>query len=421
MKNTEIRTLPRMLSLVGSMVAVAGWCISGGLAAAAEIEFKPSLTISEEYNDNIFETVSNKRGEFITRVLPGFSSRYQAALWNWDVGYTFDFRNYARSSRGNEYNHDAAVRGGIVLVKDFMFLDVSESYHRVTTDVSRTAATESSLFLNQTDQNTAVISPYMLWRLGDNNTLKTGYRYTEVRYMGNGVETFEHGGTADFSHEFSPKFSLSTGYGFTYLESQPTRYTKHDLYGGLRYEYADRSFVFARAGNSWQQFRHDGNKDYVFWNAGITHDAGFAVATIETKVQTSIDPLSATTKETSYSGRIEKTLPRGMLGFSTSYSKFDNTQTTSTNQRRLTLNGTGRVELWEGLNANLAVTADRYFDATVSGFPYHLNAVTGLSYAFIRDLTLSLNYNFDTQRKGFASSSGAIVTNRVIVEVRKVF
>jgi hypothetical protein len=74
------------------------------------------------------------------------------------------------------------------------------------------------------------------------------------------------------------------------------------------------------------------------------------------------------------------------------------------------------------LTATLAATAERYYLTTVtSGFQYHLNATGGLGYTFSHDLTLSLNYTYDTQRHHLDNAAGAIETNRAVVEVRKTF
>jgi len=390
--------------------------------SAAEISFRPSLAISEEFTDNIFEVPTNKRNEFITRLQPGFSSRYQAPFWNWDMAYTFDYRRYERNNRGDEYTHNAALSGNLTLLNNYLFLDVSDTYRRVTLDVSRSAATESSLFLNQTDQNIAIISPFLLWRLRGDNTLKTGYRFGDTRYWNSaGIERQEQGAFADLNHEVTSNLSISADYAFTRLESVPAQYNKHDLSGGFRYVFAERSFIYGQIGNSWQHYNNGSDASYLFWNAGVTHDLGLVVATLETRVQTAIDPLAVSTRETNYSARFEKTLQRGMVGFSTSYAEFVNSQTDRTNQRRLSISGTGRYEVLQSLTANLGVTAERFYLNTGADFPYHLNASGGLEYAINKDLTLSLNYTYDARRSSLDSARGEIVTNRAIVEVKKTF
>ena len=58
----------------------------------------PSLTLSEEFNDNLFEASSGERSEFITRILPSVSATSQGAGLVWDMCYGPDCRNFARGS-----------------------------------------------------------------------------------------------------------------------------------------------------------------------------------------------------------------------------------------------------------------------------------------------------------------------------------
>lgn len=409
------------------LFSIATWtCCATALwrpavAEAADSEFKPYLAISEEFNDNIEEVPTNKRHEFITRVQPGASFRYLSPFWTWNGAYNFEYRNYARGSKGDEFNHNANLSGNITLLDNFIFLDVSDTYSRVTLDVTRNAATESSLFLNQTDQNTATISPYLLWHPGYKSTLKTGYRYTDIRYWGNGIERREQGAFAELNHEVTTKFSLSASYGFTHLESEPTQYNKHDISGGFRYEYADKSFVYGQVGNTWQLFNNGGSASYLFWNAGVTHDLGFAVATVETKVQTATDPLAVSTKETSYTGKIEKTLQRGTVGFSASYFEYLETQNDSGNRNKLTFSGNGRYEIMQDLTGNLSATFDKFSQQTSTAYPYRFTAVGGLSYALKNNLTLGLTYTYVTEWFDQTTTPGTKQINRAVVEVKKAF
>ena len=408
------------------VVAITFACLNNKPALAANIEFKPSIAISEEFTDNILEVAKNKRNEYITRVQPGFSSRYEAPLWNWDMGYNFDYQNYARNSRSNDYTHYAKLIGNISLLNNFLNLHLDDSYQRVTLDVARDVATESSLFLNQTDQNKATIFPYLIWRLGEKSSLKTGYSYTDIRYWGEGIERREHGAIADLNHEFTSQFSLTASYGFTHLESRPSQYNQHNISGGFRYEYADKSFIFGKVGNTWQQFKNGGSSSFIFWNAGITHDMGFAVATLESNVQTAVDPLSVSTKETSYIGKIEKKLQRGMIDFSVGYSEFIDSETNNGNRRKLAFSSFGSYEIMPSLTSSIGATFDHFYETINSGmtgtdFYYHLSATAGLGYTFYHDIKVSLNYIYDTKRNAIDNATDAIVTNRVALELRKTF
>ncbi len=390
--------------------------------SAADKSFKPFVSVSEEVTDNIYEQPTGKRTEYTTRLRPGATFSYLSPLWTWDAAYTFEFRNYARNSRGNDYSHEAALKGNIALVDKFLFLDLSETYHRVTLDVSRNSATESSLFLNQTDQNIATISPYMLWRLRGDSTLKTGYSFTDTRYWDSlGIDKQEHRGFADLNHKVTARFSLTSGYMFTRLESLSTRFNQHDVYGGFKYEYADKSFVFGQIGNTWQQFDFGHNVNYLFWNAGLTHDFRFAVATLETKVATTEDPLAVSTKETSYSGKLERELKRGLIGLSASYSEYANTITNLTDRRRLGFSATGRYEIMQDVTVNLGATGERFSRTIATDYPYRFTGVAGLSHTLKNELTVSLTYTYVINMYALDTTVGANQINKAVVEVKKAF
>jgi hypothetical protein len=413
--NRMSRTLLGVSFLFGCTLV----CMSAS-AFAADMEFKPFIAVSEEFNDNILETQTNRRDEFITRVQPGATFRYKAPLWNWDLAYSFDYLNYARGSKGDEYNHDAGLKGNISLIDNFFYLDVSDSYHRISLDITRDVTLENP-FLNQTDQNIATVSPYLLWRPSDKTTLKTGYRYIDTRYWGSGIEKREHGAFADLNHELTSRFSISADYAFSKSVTTDTNFDRHDISGGFRYNYADKSFIFGSIGNSWQSFSNGIDTSNLFWTAGITHDLGVAVATLDTRVQFSEDPLTNSTKETIYSGKIDKELKRGAMGFSSSYSEYVTTQTGVQDQRKLAFGATGRYELLPGLTGNLAATGERFSIRTPTDYPYRMTGTGGLSYAFNHDITLGLTYTYVIYLYGLDTTGGAKEINRAVVEVRKVF
>lgn len=420
-------TCPKQIIIGYSLIVVVFLSIGPVIgtprqACAAEMEFKPSLGVSEEINDNIYETASSKRAEYITRVQPGATLHYLTSFWSWDTAYTFDYRKYARHSRDDEYNHNANVQGKIALVDNFFYLDLSDTYQRVTLDVTRDVTTQSSLFISQTDQNIATLSPYLQWKLGEKSTLKTGYRYTDIRYWDSaGIDKLDHGAFADFSYELTPKLSLTTGYAFTRSKTATIRFDKHDVYGGFKYQYADKSFLFGKIGNSWQNFKNYNNVSYLFWDAGITHDFEIVTATLETIVQNTEDPLAVSTKETSYSLKLDKTQQRGAFGVSSTYSEYVNTQTETRNQRKLSFSGYWRHEVSQGLTGSLSATAERFYQDVSAGYPYHFIGSSGLSYAFNHDITLSLTYSYETNRYNIDSSAGGRDINRGIVEVKKIF
>lgn len=412
------------LPLICTLLCLAAG--SGGEALGAEFQFKPSLALSEELNDNIFETATDERTDFVTRVQPGLALGYRGGSVGMDLGYGFNYRYYARGSREDEKNHNLTLKGSAELAPNFLFIEISDTLSRVSLDVARDVTAESQ-FLNQTDQNRGIASSYLLWHLGEKSALKTGYRYSDTRYWSisgsrAGIDKSEHRGFAELSHKPLSRLSLSTGYSYSSVETEIVAYRQHDLSAGCRYEYAQNSFLFGGVGNSWQSFSDSRSASNLFWSAGVTHDFGLLVATVETKVQYTEDPLIVSLKETSYTGRLEKALEHGKTGFSGSYTEYDDTRGGGADRDKTAFSLYGNWEISQACTAGLSVTGDRVSGATVNqGLPYHLGGNVVVSYLFNYDITAALSYNYVDYRRELDSAAGAKQTNRVLFEVKKVF
>ncbi|UFS69106.1 TIGR03016 family PEP-CTERM system-associated outer membrane protein [Geomonas sp. RF6] len=411
----------------------AAW--SCGTALAAEFEFHPSLGLSEEYSDNILETSTGRKSDFVTRVLPGASLLYRSGSLSADARYTFEYRHFAKGWKEDEEVHTLALGGHAALFENFLFVDVSDSLSRRSLDVTRDTTTES-LFSDQTDENRATVSPYLLWRLAEKITLKTGYRYTDVRYWEasgatessgstSAIDRREHRGYADLTHELTARLSLNASYSYGSVNTDIADYTEHNVSGGARFEYADKCFVYGSIGNSWQDFDNGRDASNFFWNAGVTHDFVVFTGTLEGLVRYSDDPLTVSTKETRYSATLEKRMDSGTMGFSVVRSEFDAEETLSLaaeSDRKVTaINLFTRQELSSRLAVALALTGDKVTRDEGTGYPYHFSGSASVTYSFPYEISTALTYTHTEYRYEIEESAGGRQTNRVILDVRKVF
>src|SRR5512138_3431804 len=92
-------------------------------SAAAEFRLTPHLTVSEEYTDNIREFTAHRQEEFISRAQPGFSLVYNASRIDLNVPYSFDYRHYAKGTRGDEYTHSLAANGKLTVIENLFFIE----------------------------------------------------------------------------------------------------------------------------------------------------------------------------------------------------------------------------------------------------------------------------------------------------------
>jgi hypothetical protein len=411
-------------------------------AAAGEFTMKPTLSLSEEYNDNVDASAANRRTDYITHLQPGLALHYLSAGSVWDAAYNPEYIKFARGTKEDEFNHRGVLNGSAALIGNFLFLDLSDTLSRVSLDVARDV-TKDSVFVNQVDQNLATVSPYLMWRYAEKGSLKTGYSYTDVRYWNagssGGVDRRQQDATAELNYEIRPKLSLSAQYGFSSVQSQAAGYDSHSVSGGVKYQYADGSSFFGSLGNSWQIFSGGQRVSSLFWDVGFTHDFRALVATLESKVSvntdpqsvsnrqaslsipTNVDPLSISTKMTTHSARLERKFERGTVGLSGSYSRYAENQTGGAERTTTTLGALGSCEVSPSLTASLSATGDRVTGLAPGDFPYHFTGIGALSYAFNHDLTAGLSYTRVIYRLEPASGSGSVDVNRVVLTLNKAF
>jgi hypothetical protein len=411
------------LLLAAAMLAVAGQ------SNAADFYFKPSITVSEEYTDNVFLTTRSKQSDYITRTMPGFALIYKAPFWDWDVKYNYDFRYYAKGSRGNDHTHDISTHGLIKLVDEKLFLSVNDSYRRISLDAARTSTSES-LFVNQTDVNTATVSPFVVLRPTSGVTLKTGYRYINTLYISSaGVDTINHVGFMEASYEVTQKLSLNLDYIFTRQETEGLQFNRHEAFIGPRYEYADKSFIFAQGGANRTYYSNGTLVTNPAWKGGLTHTFDTAVVTLTTDVKYTDTPQGSSLLTKSYSASLSRSISRGNITLNASYSDFtasdvfnplSGSATVNQDRKSYTVGFNSKYELFSKLNGTLGLTYNYLTNEQLKTITRQYLVNSALEYTFADELSASLTYNYSD------SSSAQIVgdnwkVNRVILEVKKVF
>jgi hypothetical protein len=411
------------LFLAVAMLAVAGQ------STAADFSFKPSITVSEEYTDNVFLTAQAPKSDYITRVMPGFTSKYNAPFWEWDISYAYDFRYYAKGNRKNDNTQQAAAKGLIKLVDERLFLELSDTYKRVSLDSARDTTNES-LFFNQTDSNTATISPYVVLKPTSSIQLKAGYRYINTLYKEpTAVDTISHAGFMNLSHEVAPRMTVNLDYTFTRQESDIQQLNRHEAYLGPRYEYADKSFIFAQGGVNITYYSNHTRSTNPVWKGGITHTFDTIVASASTEVKYTDNTQGTPNLTKTYSGSLVKTFARGTFTVNGSYSDFSAADTvtsasagTTANQDRKTYSGgfSSKYELLTKLNATLGLTYNYQTNEQQNAITRQYLVNSGLDYTFADELTASLTYNYSDSSSAQIAMDNRKV-NRVVLEVKKVF
>jgi len=397
---------------------------SVGTSYAAEFKLTPSLGVSEEYNDNVFDSAFDVRTDYITHVMPGIALKYKTAFWDWDISYVLDYRYYARNSFTDDHPSTLNARGLITFVDKLLFLDLSEVYERVSTNITQDF-TQESLNNNQTQSNIVTASPYITLQPASTVKTKIGGLFANYWYDDPGsIDKTEYGAFATLDYEIAQNIFINTGYTFTHSEArqdpQFNNYDLHNIFVGPRYEYAEKSFLYGQGGYTIIDYASGNQFSNPFWNVGITHNFDTYVATVETRVNYEQDPEQNLTEVTSYTGKLEKILPRGTVSLSLGYLQYDYlNDSTQADTDSYQAGIAALYELLPRLTGNLAFTAEEFHEKGVGNYTrYFVNPT--LTYALPKDFSISLDYIFvDYSSKNMAENNRTI--NRAILEVRKVF
>jgi hypothetical protein len=399
--------------------------------AERSLYFVPSIAVNEEYTDNIFETPVQKKSEFTTRVMPGFVLKYNAPFWDWNVGYNFDYRHYARGSREDEFDHNLAATGILRVIDNFFFLDASDTYSRISLSSFRDTTAES-LFVNQVNQNILTLSPNFVFRPSSNMTVKAGYRYMKTTYSGSsgssGVDYEEQGAFISTSHDLNPKCSIT--YNINYSHDDTAQNLSYDRFTpsiGLHYDYFDKSFISLEGGYTWV-FYPDRSVSSPYWNIGFTHSFDFMTASLNSGVTYNTDPQQGASETRVISLRLDKALQRGAIGISGLYSELRSELIVANqSQSMFELGVNGRYELAEKVTGHLEMAADKYSGtnnmSTLSGisYPYRFLISAGLGYTMKDNLTLTFDYSYITNCNSIGGSANSTDINRVVLGVSKKF
>ena len=110
---------------------------------AAQFNFTPIVTVSEEYNDNIYLTSRDTKDDFITRTSVGFSASLLGRTSGLELNYLPAYEWYADYSENDGWTQDATAR----LYKDFSpssHLELTSAYLRTNDPIGNSLATTSN-------------------------------------------------------------------------------------------------------------------------------------------------------------------------------------------------------------------------------------------------------------------------------------
>jgi hypothetical protein len=249
--------------LISVLVPTTGW---------AEFRVAPSLLVGEEYNDNIYLDAEDEESDFITTINPSLNFYWSTRLVDLNLDWGLRFRYYLKNSEENEDSLDQAQRARLDarfnLMHEVLFLDISDTYERVTIDESEKGAIGNDL-VNLTDSNTLRINPYLQLQPWRTVITRLDYIYENVWYDDpEGIDSNTHTASLTVSKELTGKMTgRITGSHTIYRpKSREERYIddiddaqdydRNDATVGLTYRVTERLTLDGHYGKAWIEYKN---------------------------------------------------------------------------------------------------------------------------------------------------------------------
>jgi hypothetical protein len=107
--------------LLKSILIFIGFLLSFSMNAIAfefaEAEFKPSVAITGAYDDNVSYAPRDEKSDFITKIIPGISAKYDAKDFQWDMYADIARETFARNSKFDNTSEHIGLNASAELSK----------------------------------------------------------------------------------------------------------------------------------------------------------------------------------------------------------------------------------------------------------------------------------------------------------------
>ena len=241
------------VALVATFIICAEW-------ADAQPRLRPSITITEEFSDNVDLDPDNEQSAFITRVAPGLSFRGDTSRFRGGFDGAVENRyTTAGDDEGFQVNGALTADGDVVLVPDRLFLQgqASVSQQVLNNEEAQTTANQDTVQVYQ-------VSPVLRNRVGDLAVSELRYILGQILVNSDEVaDTTAHVGQASLGSgsDFDRLRWLLNGRIAEEIRSGDSNVSRRD--GILETEYGLTRWISAIGAGGYQSF-DEGDPDTDF-------------------------------------------------------------------------------------------------------------------------------------------------------------
>jgi hypothetical protein len=194
----------------------------GAYGADLLSKFHPYISISEEFNDNLNLSSTNKKDDFITTVQPGLKFSNMDKTSGIDLDYNLGLVFYSKESQRNYISHNASLNAKYMTAEHINFY-LKESFTRSDEPRERESfsTTEDNRYVLATETQRAVywrnvVAPTIEYQFGPENRLGVNYRNNLYQTESTGAENSQENYVNPFfSYWFDRQNGIYLEYGYT--------------------------------------------------------------------------------------------------------------------------------------------------------------------------------------------------------------
>lgn len=388
--------------------------------AIAEMSLTPAVSLSEEYNDNIFLSGSEPQSDLITRTTPSLSVLYRTSYWTWDGFYGWEYRQFRKNTQYDGSRQTLSLRNQTEIISNTAYLSATEDVRRVSTDVTRDFTRQGPL-LNQVDQNSLIINPYILIRPGEATTVALGHVYYDLTFKrGEGINRTDHTDYVEAGTRVSSHFTTSVGISRLREDNSINDYEQLEAYVGLRIIPAEHYELSGRAGRGRLNYQSGAGFYQTTWNGRIQAQISNAVLILESSRQHSQDPLRISSRTDTQMIGLRREDARTTVSISGAQSiYFDNVVNRQTAFSRST-QGSIRHRVTQRMTVFLESSYQHLEDRLFGSRTYSSQSGLRLSHQLAETLSLAAEYRQSSSYSPTVDVNTYVV-NRSSVELRALF
>jgi len=357
---------------------------------AYEFTPKVSLSVSEQYNDNIFLRNSDRTGDFITYLSPGIDLSFKSVNSELMLNYSPTFSFYSSHEELNDTAHHIMANGNFTL-SNRLNLTLTETFVKSNEIQDIRAIPDLGPVTNLTEVTSNTVSSNMSYKLTDNISYTIGASYFFIDYKQPGFsDVTTYSGNMGLTYRQSERTTLSVNARYVSYDYELTSdATEQDYIAGISYKLTTTLTAVITGGPIITKIKDTGRSDTNFgggvdltktFNGGqatLSYRQAIAVGT-ETNVA---EPLREQRISLDLSKFITNKINMHMSG---SFSSFKSIETNDTNTDEILL------------SADLTYSFLPWADMLLSySYAKNNDKVTTIDdyYNHIVMLTLRLSYN----------------------------